>query len=180
MPSRGRRRADVRAAGCAHALPPSRKNTDMLIDKQNLFDDARALLLGAAATALSTNTIDLRATGTTAFGAAVIADFGRGTALELVVQVVTTFTSGGAATLEVELVMADDAALTTNLTVLQATGDIALATLVAGYQFRLSSVPHGITKRYLGLRYRNDSAAAFTAGAVSAFLAFDRQSNPSV
>jgi hypothetical protein len=152
----------------------------MLIDKQNLLSDAQALALGATTTALSTNTIDLGAAGTPALGGSVIYDIGRSSELDVVVQVVTAFTSGGAGTLEVELVMADDAALTTNLTVLQATGDIALATLVAGYQFRIGKLPHGISRRYLGLRYRNDSAAALTAGAVTAFVGLGRQSNPSV
>lgn len=152
----------------------------MLMDKQNLFSDAQVLTTGATSSTLSTNTIDLGAAGTIPLGGSPIYDIGRGEAVDLLVQVVTTITSGGAGTLRAEVIIADDAALTSNVVVLAKTDDIALATLVAGYQFRLPSVPFGVTKRYLGMRYQNASAAALTGGAVTAGIIIDRQSNPSV
>lgn len=152
----------------------------MLLDKQNLLSDAQQVV-GAAGNFLSTNTIDLRATGTTSQGAAVIADFGRGQDVQVLAQVVSAFAGG--TSVEAQLVMADDAALTSNLTVLQSTGAIATASLVPGYQFRLAAVPHGITKRYLGLRYVTlgvFAAAGSSECRITAGLVLDRQSNPSV
>ena len=51
----------------------------------------------------------------------------------------------------------------------------ALATLIAGYQFRLA-VPPGVSKRYLGLRYTVGTAET-TAGKVTAGLVIDKQTN---
>ena len=55
--------------------------------------------------------------------------------------------------------MADNGALSANLTVSSETPAIALATLVAGYQFRLGTVPVGISRRFIGFRWRH---AAFS------------------
>jgi hypothetical protein len=144
----------------------------MILDKQNMFSEAQAVT--ALGNTLSTNTIDLGVAGTPVVGG-LITDVGRGGNVEVVAQVVTAFTSGGAATLQVQLVMADDAALTSNLTVLDETAAIALASLVAGYQFRMGTIPGGVTKRYLGIRYIVGTAV-MTAGAVTAGLAKDRPS----
>lgn len=152
----------------------------MLMDKLNLLSDKQALTTGAGASTLSTNTIDLGVVGSIPLGVVPIYDIGRGEAVDLLIQVVTDFTSGGAATLRAEVVIADTADLATNLVVLTKTDDIALATLKAGYQFRVSVVPHGVNKQYLGVRYFNASAAAFTGGAVTAGVLFDRQTNPVV
>jgi hypothetical protein len=157
----------------------------MMLDAQNLLSDAQNLAQ-AAGTYLSTNAIDLWGQASIpvvpqTIGQAqgpVIKDIGRGLPPEILTQITTTFTSGGAATLQVQLVMADDAALSTNLVVLQETLALALATLVAGYQFRLA-VPPGITKRYLGVRYIIGTAA-MTAGNVTAGIAASLQTNPFV
>jgi hypothetical protein len=150
----------------------------VLLDKQNMLSIGQALTT-AGTPVLSTNTIDLGVAGTMPQGGSPIRDIGRGTEIDILVQVDTTFTSAGAATLFVELVMADDAALTSNLVVLQQTGVIALATLVAGYQFRLRGIPQGVSKRFLGLRY-NPTAFDFTAGKITAGIVDARQSNPTV
>lgn len=147
----------------------------MLLDKQLMFSEAQALT--STGNTLSTNTIDLGLTGSPAIGGTILYDIGRGSPVLIIAQVVTTFTSGGAGTLAVQFVQADNAALSTNLEVLQATDAIALATLTAGYTFRLSAVPSGVSKRYIGLRYVIGTAA-MTAGAVTAGLALDRTSNP--
>lgn len=145
----------------------------MLLDTQTLFSDQQNLAQ-AAGNYLSTNTIDLGAVGTPVLGGTLASDIGRGDSPEVMAQVTTTFTSGGAGTLVVQLVMADDAALTSNLTIVSQTDTLALATLVAGYQFRFGRVPPGISKRYLGLRYVIGTAT-MTAGKVTAGLALDRQ-----
>lgn len=139
----------------------------MLLDNQNLVSNAQNLAQ-AAATYLSDFSIDLGATGTIpGLGGSPNSDPGKAD-IEFLAQVVQTFTSGGAGTLQVNLVMADDAALTTNLTVLASTPVLAKAALVAGYQFRLGcTLPVGITQRYLGLQFIIGTAA-MTAGKVTA------------
>lgn len=149
----------------------------MMLDVQNLLSDQQNLAQ-AAGNYLSTNTIDLGATGTIPLGGSPVSDPGRARAVELFAQVTETFTSGGAGTLQFQLVTADSADLATNLTVVQETAAIALATLVAGYQARLA-MPAGIAKRYLGLRYVI-ATAAMTAGKVTAGIALDKQTNPVV
>jgi hypothetical protein len=150
----------------------------MMYDIQNTFSSNQALAEDAGSY-LGDFSADLGSAGTDALGNAVVKDLGRGAPVEVVVQVTTAFTSSGSATVQAQLVMADDAALTSNLVVLDETAAIAVATLVAGYQFRLRAVPQGITKRYLGVRYVIGTATT-TAGKCTAFLASSRQSNPAV
>lgn len=111
-----------------------------------------------AGTVLSTKSVDLGVAGTPpdAFQAvgSIIADFGRGRPIFAECRVTTAFTSGSSTgTVVVQCVMADDAALATNLVVIDETAAIIVTTLVAGYRFRLGSVPAGITKEFLGFRY---------------------------
>lgn len=145
----------------------------MILDKQLMFSEAQAV----TATALSTNTVDLGAVGTQGNGGTPIYDIGRGGPVRVVAQVVTAFTAAGAATMVAELVMADNAALSTNLTVLSSTAAIPVATLTAGYKFQLGTIPAGVTKRYFGMRY-TVATGPMTAGAVTSGLALDSQSNP--
>jgi hypothetical protein len=147
----------------------------MLMDKQNTMSDDQDLAI-AAGSVLSDNSIDLGASATDTLGNTVISDIGRGGA-DLLVQVTETFV-GATATLKAELVMADNAALTTNLVVLQVSDVIPVATLTAGYQYRLR-IPVGISKRYLGLRY-TVATATMTAGKVTASIITTRQTNPGV
>lgn len=146
-------------------------------DKQLLFSDAQDLAQ-AAGSYLSTNTVDLGDITAGPLGSP-IRDPGRGAPIQAWAQVTTTFTSGGAGTLQVQLVQADNAALSSNLEVLAETAVLALATLVAGYQFRFGSWPPGTSKRYIGLRYVI-ATATMTAGKVTAGLVLDRQTNPTV
>jgi hypothetical protein len=146
----------------------------MLLDAQNLFSDKQSVAM-AAGNALSTNVIDLGVAGTPVLGGSLASDIGRGLSPELYAQVVTTVTSGGAATLQVQLINADSADLATNPVILTQTDVLALATLAAGYQFRFGTVPPGVTKRYLGLKYIVGTATT-TAGNVTAGIALQRQS----
>lgn len=146
----------------------------MLLDKQNMFSDQQSLAQ-AAGTYLSTNTIDQRATGATATMGSPVSDIGRSRRVRVLAQITEAFTSGGAGTLQVQLVSADDAALGTNLTVLSETPVIALASLTLGKQFPLSYGP-GVTQRYLGMRYII-GAAAMTTGKVSSGIVMDPQTN---
>lgn len=165
----------------------------MMLDIQNLVSDQQSIA-AVASTITSTNAIDLMGAatsptipqaGTPAGGAAtgaglrVLQDAGRGKEPELLVQVTEAVASAGAATVQFQLVAADDAALSTNANVLQETGAIALATLVAGYQARLC-VPPGLVNsagapaRYLGCKYVIGTATT-TAGKVTAGIVYDRQ-----
>lgn len=149
----------------------------MMLDKENTVSNQQSLII-AVGSALSDFSIDLGAAATDSLGNSVISDIGRGMADMLVQITETVLAAGGAATIDFQLVMADNAALTSNLVVLQTTGAIAKTVLLAGYQPRLR-IPVGISKRYLGLRY---VVAAFdvTAGKVTAGIVRDRQTNPTV
>lgn len=143
----------------------------MIIDNRFIFSDAQSVA-AAAGTLVSTNVYDNVSAAPAVAGphGTVRSDPLRGLKnMELLVQLLTTVTSGGAATLQFRLVQADDAALTTNVTVLQETPALALATLVAGYRPRLRLPAMGLTQRYMGLLYLIGTATT-TAGTVHASL----------
>jgi hypothetical protein len=165
----------------------------MMLDIQNLVSDQQTIA-AVASTLTSTNAIDLMGAAaaptlpqaaTPAGGAAtgnglkVMMDAGRGKEPELLVQVTEAVTSLGSATVQFQLVAADDAALSTNANVLQETLAIAKADLVAGYQARLC-IPPGIVNsagnpaRYLGCKYVIGTATT-TAGKVTAGIVYDKQ-----
>ena len=127
----------------------------MLIDKQNQFSDAQAVAsIGSTA---STNVIDLGANR----------DIGGGVTdhLMLLCAVVTQFTSGGSATLRVQVqISPDNSAWTT----LAQSDDVPVASLVHGYRFLPGELPGG-TSRYLRLNYVVGTAA-MTGGALGAAL----------
>ena len=143
----------------------------MILDVQNLFSDKQSLT--PATPILSTNTIDLGTTGVSPIlGQLPARDVGQGEPLDLLVQVVETATGGTSVVAAV--IQADDEALTSNVEVLAQSGVVPLASLVAGYQFKVPFIPIGITKRFLGVRYT--TAGTFTAGQVTAGIVADRQS----
>lgn len=138
-------------------------------DRQLMVDISRAVTTG---TQLCTDSIDMRAVGTIpGLGGSPIADIGRGhDPLIMQVLVVVAFTGG--TSLQVQLVMADDAALSSALTVIQETPAIAEASLVAGYSFRLGPIPPGISQRFLGIRYV--TVGTHGAGQITAGLVMER------
>lgn len=101
-----------------------------------------------------------------------VVDIGKGEPVEMLCQIIEAVV-GTSSTIKFELVMADDAALTSNLVVLADSGLIAEATLVAGYRCRLAVPRGGITKRYLGMRYTVGTATT-TAGTVTAGIVRDQ------
>lgn len=142
----------------------------MIIDNRFIFSDAQTLA-AAAGSYVSTNSYDngVAPTAPGGFGT-VRSDPFRGLEhMELLVQLLGTVTSGGAATLQFQLIEADDAALTTGIVVLAETAVLALATLVAGYRPRLRLPLMGLQKRYFGLRYVIGTATT-TGGSVHASL----------
>jgi hypothetical protein len=146
----------------------------MIQDKLCVLSDEQDLAQNTG-NYLSTYSYDTGAAGTPenakVFGGTVALsnDPAQGSPLALDIQVTEDFDSNGAATVQFQAVEADNAALTSNLTVLAETAAIGYATLVAGYQPRLNFFPRG-SKQYKGVRYVI-AAAATTAGSVSASLA---------
>lgn len=126
----------------------------MYLDKQNLYSEDQAL----TATAVSTNVIDHTVT-----------ELGPGEPVEVIAQVTEAFTGG--TSVAVTLQTDSDEAFGTAVDVVS-TAAIAVASLVAGYQFRLSTLPVGLL-RYTRLNYT--VVGTPTAGAVTSGLALDRQ-----
>jgi hypothetical protein len=124
-------------------------------------------LAQVAGTYLGGNVLTLTAPGTDALGNTVRHDIGQSNAI-VDCRVVTTFASGGAATLQVALVNDAVAALNSGTAdILDETQAIALGTLVAGYRFRLTLVPPQALQQYLGLKFIIGTATT-TAGLVEA------------
>jgi len=141
----------------------------VILDNTAIFSDAQAI----TATARSTNIIDLLAPGTP-FGApaAVGADVGKGTMIEVDCRVVEDFNN--LTTLQVSLEV-DDNTSTSSPTVVASGPAIALATLKAGYQFGFPArLPEGVNERYVNLRYTVVGAAP-TTGKVTAAIVAARQ-----
>lgn len=92
---------------------------------------------------ISTNTVDLVKSQ----------DIGQGEDLYLRSQVTAAF--AGATSVEIQAIAADDAALTSNITVIATTGPIPVASLVAGGRFAACLRPRiaSLGQRYLGARY---------------------------
>lgn len=99
---------------------------------------------GTNTNVLSTNTIDL----------GVARDMGAGSDfLKVRSEVLTAF--AGATSVEIQAIVADDAALTTNVTVIGSTGAIPLASLTLGARFaaEINARIGSKGQRYLGVRY---------------------------
>lgn len=124
------------------------------------------------ASAASTNTLDLGATGTP-FGSstALTRNPGKGRRIELAVAVSQTF--AGLTALSVSIQTSADNATWVTTTTSQA---VPLASLVAGYQFNVPAAFDGDdTGRYVRLYYTVTGTA--TAGAINAEVVASRQTN---
>ena len=143
----------------------------MILNQNHLLSNAQAI----TATAISTNQINWGVMGIMYGDAASIPrDLGAGPEVPCLVQVVETFATLTSLTITVET--ADDAALTTNVTVLASTGAIPLASLKAGFKpSGLRFMPSGVMKQYYGLRYTVTGANA-TTGKITANIATEVQS----
>lgn len=130
-------------------------------DIQNLYSEAQAIT--STGNTDSTNTIDQLAAGD-----AYVANF-------LVVRVDTTFTSGGAGTLAVNLVTSDAADFGSGVKTFPIVAATALAGLTTGTNLHRGRLPLGL------LRYRKlvyvVGTAAMTAGKVDAVEVTDVATN---
>lgn len=153
----------------------------MILDRENLvsLNQSVAQVIGSY---LSTDSIDLGLNPTTPLGNTPISDPGRALHPQLLSQLTEDVTSGGAGTLEFQIISGSgvdgNGQINAGLQVEQSTGAIALAKLKKGYQARLA-LPAGISQRYLAARYVV-AGATLTAGKVTTGIVFDKQTNPSV
>jgi hypothetical protein len=145
----------------------------MILDNFALLSgaySATGVLTGQAvtATAVSTNTYD---TGSTTLGGNQPNDLGRGEGLEIAISTLVAATAAGAATVNFELIQADDAALSVNVETLVQTGPVPKATLVVGALVALHydrAAPLA-ARRYIGVRY-TVGTGPLTAGTFSAAI----------
>lgn len=131
---------------------------------------AAGVLAGAAANGagnvLSTNTIDM---GPLALGGNQVGDVGAGESLEVSISVTSAPTVG--TNVQFQLIQADDAALTSNVQVINQTDAFAIAALPVGTIIPLHydrAAPYA-PKRYVGVRFVNTGAIA-TAAYVAAVV----------
>ena len=137
----------------------------MIIDSRLEFCDATALSTAATGLALIGSQIPL--------GNA--RDIGNQNALHLVITVDTQVTSGGAATVEFQLVSDASAAIAVDgtATVHAKSAAIPKATLAPGYQIVIPVPPElPAYEPFLGI-LQNVGVAALTAGKINAFLTAD-------
>jgi len=131
--------------------------TGNTVTGQNVF--------GASSTTTSTNVIDLSSGGIPSSGQT--RDIGAGNDFAKVrVEVVTAFSGGTSCTFN--LVAADDAGISTNVTVIGSTGAIAVASLTAGARFEAEINTRILSKgqRYIALQAVMSGTS--TAGAIYA------------
>jgi hypothetical protein len=136
----------------------------MIMDQQNLFSDAQAITV----TANSSNVIDTLPSG----GPNTKAGIGDGQDISLFAQTGPLAFAGGTS-MQISLVSADDAALTTNLITHYATPVIVLASLTAKTRLIGLDLPYGKYRRYVGLVYT--VVGTMSAGVITAGLVEDLQ-----
>lgn len=136
-------------------------------DQNLLFADNQQLDAGAGNVLLSFS-VDTRVAGTPSIGGPLLKNFGAANPMDITFVVTEAFTSGGAATLQWQIVQADDGPLTVNLEVLRQTGAEGVALFTLGSWFHLGKVP-SMDRRFLGVRLVIGTAAT-TNGAVTGGL----------
>ena len=139
----------------------------MILSAQQLFSDGQAI----TASADSTNVIDL-GVAATPFGAAAALndDVGKGAKVPVLIQVTEDFDN--LTTLEIKISTGATTALGTTIV----SKIVALADLVAGYQFPVDVLPNEITERYLGIEYVVVGTAP-SVGKVTAGVSMGNQTN---
>lgn len=147
----------------------------MMMDYENQFSIAQKI----TGTAKSTNVIQFVKPGEFTVGDQVITapipykDLGKGEPIQIHIQVVEDFVGGDS--VQVQLITADNEALTANPVTLATTPAIPVSQLKAGYVFNIDKIPLGATKQFIGLNYVVEGTP--TAGAIDAGIVADRQTS---
>ena len=128
----------------------------MIIDNNAIFSGSITNAAGSSGTVVAGQTVtgtNTSVLSTNTYDLGVARDIGKGEALELAIEVITA--ASGGTSVQFQLIQADDAALTSNVQVINQTDAIAVATLTAGKQVSLhvDRVDPLSAKRYLGIRY---------------------------
>ncbi|WP_443696438.1 Bbp16 family capsid cement protein [Pseudomonas sp.] len=115
-------------------------------------------------TVTSTNVIDLAGVGV----GNTARDLGQGNSLEIMIEVIQAFAGG--TSMQVQLVCADDAGISVNVTTIVIDGAVPLANLTAGALLPLhwDRVAPFIARRYIALQYI--ILGTMTAGSVNSFV----------
>jgi len=129
----------------------------MLLDAQLMVSTSQVVTTST----VSTNAIDV--------GAGVVRNVGWGEEMRMMAQIAATFTGG--TSLQVEIICADDAALTTNVTSMALGPVVPVASLTAGGALPLDLVLPTNTRRFIGCRY--NVVGTMTAGQITAGLVHD-------
>ena len=139
----------------------------MIMDATLQFSNAQAITASAA----STNTIDLGATGTVyGAAAAIVRDVGKGEAIPLAVTVTETFATLTSLTISIET---DDNSSFSSAKTVWRSPAYTVAQLTVGAEYILpDALPVGTNERYVRLYYTvagsNATTGKITAGAVMA------------
>jgi hypothetical protein len=142
----------------------------MLLDENTLFSDDQAITASAA----STNYMDLQA-GSTPPGApaALVQKIGGGNDIPLLIQVTEAFATLTSLTVTIQV---DDNTSFSSATTVASSHAVPAASLVAGYQFPLVTLPNTVNERYVRLYYTVGGSNA-TAGTITASIATGLQTN---
>jgi hypothetical protein len=145
----------------------------MIFSTEMKFSDDQAVTGDEA----SDNIIDLKGTGTVLGApAALVKDLGKGNPIPILIQVTEAFDE--LTTLHVSVQTDDNESFTTPKDIVN-TYEVPLASLVAGYQFPIISVPQEVVERYLRLHYEVTGSAP-TAGKITAGIVMAVQTNKTV
>ncbi|NOW44159.1 hypothetical protein FHW96_000286 [Novosphingobium sp. SG751A] len=140
----------------------------MIWDNTLIFSTNQAVTADAA----STNVLDLGKTGAPFGGSAIVRDLGVGN--EVPISVLVTETFNNLTSMNVKVDRSPDNATWT--TVYQS-GEVPLANLVAGYQFKCpAELDLGVNARYVRLYY-DITGTAPTTGKITAGVVAARQTN---
>lgn len=143
----------------------------MYVDSQLEFSNSQAV----TSTAISTNVYDLFSTAAGADASEITPntrlDIGLGEDVWAICNTVVNATDTSSdATLVVEVISADDAALTTNVQVHASSGTLAFAAFAtAGTNLLRAKLPSLLSRRYIGFRY-TVASGPLTAGQFDAFF----------
>lgn len=143
----------------------------MIMDRTGLFSENQAV----TATAVSTNVVDLGATGTPYGSAsAIVRDIGKGEPVPLYCGVTASFNNLTSLTISIEV---DDNAGFSSATTVWTSPAYTLAQLATGAKYLLpDTLPVGVNERYVRLRY-TVAGTAPTLGTITAGVVMSRQSN---